>query len=560
MAPKDMRSLFDVCRFIYLRCPEYRQAGWRTISHFLTDVEFVGKQSGDKDERRELRELLRGDLDEWGHLQALGLDCNCYGNGFGRINLPFNRLLLVPTERGMAELSVAEAQNVKYEFSKVQYEIDDPTKAHRSARHRRRITVDFVDRKARDPSRIALRRIDPAYVHIQYSDRPGSYQIVERLQPFFEQSIKNGELWNVNTTPLGLLQAVAAGMDFLYNAGEVFHLKAPHISGISNGGWGIPDVMTNFQNIHQLQVLKKVDEAVGLDYMLPMRMFFPDIPNGGTLQGQAGVGDMELWRRELSGMIKRHRKDPFSMHGLPFKVGYQEAGGAGKQLAPKESIAWHTNAMLNGAGYPGELYTGSMNVQTIPVALRLFENQHTWLSHGFNQHLRWVVSTIRDFMQLEPIETRLASPRLVDDLEQRNIYMQLAAGGEFTRARALATIGVDDAVEEAAQRAQEDAEIAARVEKVQRDAAQEAAGGSMLTGAGGAPGGTSYTPNQMATRAIDTAKQLLQIQFDGDRQKALAQLRATDENLYHLVKGKMEEMRNAARSEGGKQVAQIASA
>ena len=332
--PDNLRSLFDVCRFLYIRCPEFAQAGKKLMSYFITDVEFGETKSGDKNEQIELKEWLHDQVGAFTHQYALGLDwtcfagetlvttragvfkikdlvgkrmdvlskggiyrpadfksygkqslmevefsdgqkvyatpdhqweitqegathtlttqellaghrialvtpgmmgipagacvsvvgvqatdrfeevycCtemsthtlvvgvgilskNCYGNAFGRIHRPFNRFLVIPTDNGHAEVSVSEFDNATYNFSTVTYSIDDPTRSHRGGKHRRRISVPFIDRVARDLNRISLQRIDPAYVHLQYSDRSGRCQVVERFAPHLLASIKRGDLF-----------------------------------------------------------------------------------------------------------------------------------------------------------------------------------------------------------------------------------------------------------------------------------------------------------------------------------------------------------------------------
>lgn len=561
--PTDLRSLFDCCRYLYVKTPEYAQAALRTNAYFVTDIEFIGGagKSGDKREQLEHRSFLMEQLGMKNAQMELGMDESCYGNAFGRIFLPFNRFLLVPTENGTAEISLASLKDVKYLSSQVKYEIEDPTRSHRTAKHRRRIAVDFVDRKSRDVERISLRRIDPAYAHLQYADRSGRCQVIERFQPQFISSITQGHLWQVNETPIGQLRAIAAGDDYLYNFGEVFHLKRPHISGISNGGWGIPNILLNYTNVHQLAVYRKIDEAIGLDFMLPFRIFFPKTGSGGDLTSFANAGSMGVWKGMLEQMVKNRRADPMAMHAQPFELGYQEVGANGKSLTPKDNMQWQTDALLNSAGFPGELYRGALTVQQMPATLRMFENHWQYLPWSFNRYMQWVSKTVRDHQTLERIDVRMTAPNMIDDMEARHVMLQLASGGEFPRRKALRSWGGDDPVEDAAERALEDVEIKRRVMKIQEDAAREEGQGSMFSGgAGGSPAGVGYTPTQQAERAEAEAKRLLQIQFVGDRQKQLSMLRAQDQGLYALVKQKMDEMRSAARSQGGAQVAEMASA
>lgn len=561
--PDNIRSLLDICRFLFLRSPEYAEVSKRVVAYFLTDVEFIGK-SGDKAEQEELRDWLREQVGLWMHQMELGLDEAAYGNAFGRVYKPFNRFLLIPTDNGVAEVSVNFFTDIKYNASAVKYTIDDVTRQHRSAKHRRKIDVSFVDRVSRDVNRISLRRIDPAYAHLQYSERSGRCQVVERFQPHFEAAIKRGDLWQVNETPYAQLQAIAKSCDFIYNEGEVFHLKAPTISGVSNGGWGLPRILANFPNLHQLAVYRRIDEAVGLDYMMPLRIFFPQTSGGtGNLDAHANASSMGIWRDMLGQMIRDRRENPFLMHAMPFPMGYQEVGANGKQLTPKENIDWQMNAMLNAQGFPADLYTGAMNVQQIPSALRLFENHWQFLPWNFNRHLQWVTHTMQDFMGRARMNVKAAIPRFINDMDRSNVLLQLAAGGEFPRSMAFAPFGVRNPIEAAAERAQEDVEIEKRVTKIKNDAAAAAGAAQAFTqqgGAGGAPGGVNYTPTQQGERATAEAQRLLQIPNDGDRSKELMALSQQDQYMYALVKQKMSEMRAAARSQGGQQVAQLAAA
>lgn len=484
---------------------------------------------------------------------------NCYGNAFGRMHFPFYRFLLVPTQNGIAEIAVDSAVGVKYNYLTMKYTIDDPTTTHMATPRRRRIEVDFIDRRSRDINRIRFARIDPRYVYIRHAIRSTRSWIIERFEPLFLASIKRGDLWQVNETPMSVLEAISKNADFLYDEDQIFHLKKPTISGVSNTGWGLPGVLSNFSNLHQLAVLRRVDEAVGLDYMMPFRIISPNMGTG-DLNSFANSGSMGVWSAMLQQMVANKRIDPYAIHTAPFPIDFQEVGATGKTLTPKENMEWTTNALLNAGGFPAELFTSTLTYQQVPTAMRLFESTWQFMANAFNRHLKWAMRQIRDANGQEQMSVQVRQPSFIDDIEARHIYLQLAAGGEFPRSKAFEPWGVRDPVQAAIDRAKEDAEIQKGVAKVQADAAQES--GSMLSGggAGGAPGGASYTPADRARMADDKAKELLQIQFDGDRAKALQQLKATDPELHALVKQKMEEYRSTAKAQGGQQVSQMVSA
>ena len=172
-------------------------------------------------------------------------------------------------------------------------------------------------------------------------------------------------------------------------------------------------------------------------------------------------------------------------------------------------------------------------------------------------------------------------PSMADDLEKRHIWMQLASGGEISRATAYRAFNIDNPLEEAKRRAQEDIAIQELKEKENRDFERKMTLGSgdqvveaMLQAQGGegapppppqgggsggaAPPGApdGMTPLDIEQQAEQTAMQFLQIQDVGERQKAMAQVRATNPTLHAVVKQKMEEIRAQGAAQGRKSVGQ----
>lgn len=497
---------------------------------------------------------------------------NCYGNSFLRLHLPFDRVLVDHRNGKYKEYALPMfGADVKYDYKAMKYDVPDPTTFDRPKDKRSRIKLDFIDRPSRDKSRIRLRKIDPRQIVLQHSFMSGKQQMIYRFEPEWVTMIKNSIMYQVNETPMSMLKAIALEQDFLFNEGQVFHFKAPTISGVSNYGWGLPETIANFRHIHQLQVLRKIDESVGLDYMLPFRMFHP-VPSA---QASDPMNYMLLnrWGSEIKNVINKRRTDPFAIHALPFPVSYQEFGAQGKSLAPKELVEYHNGVLLDAMGYPAELFKGSLQIQQVPTAVRLFENSFHFIHQGFDRIVKWVSGRVCDYIGQQRLETSLQLPRLADDLERQRVYMQLAAGAEIPRSIAYGPFGIKDPVEAAKQRAQEDIEIQKEQQKLQADfqrqqqlgsmdsilAQQQQSGGSMGSSPAGAPAsdGSEMNPLDIQTKAAELAQQWLQLPV-GERQKQMSAVRTSNPNLHAMAKQKMEEMRSQAESQGRQALSQPA--
>jgi hypothetical protein len=496
---------------------------------------------------------------------------NCYGNSFWRISTPFDRYLTDFRDGRFTPwaLSMFPQELIKYNWAALTYTVPDPREVQRGRtwEQAKKIDLNIYDWKSTDRSRVKLRKIDPRRVILWSSWMSGKEQVIYRFEEQFIRMIKESKLFQVNETPLVMLQAISRNEDFMFNIGEVFHFKAPTISGISYHGWGLPEVMANFRSLHQLMVYRRIDESVGMDYILPWRIFSPNL--GGKADDLMSITDMGYWKQAMAEMIARNRKDPFAVQALPFPVHYQEANGSGKELVPKDLIEFQTNSMLDGYGYPAELFRGTMQLEEMPAAIKIMENSFRFLYSGNNKFVKWVTRSVLDYLQMAQMKVKVQLPSIATDMEIRTALLQLAAGGDVSRETAYRLLNISDPIEEAKTRMREDAELQEASQKIQQDAARkievgsiddlaaaEASQGSDPGGAAGAPpmGQSGMTPMDVQQKSVDMANQWAQIPDNGTRAKAMRQAEATDYQTYALAKQLWDDMKSQGASDGRKAV------
>ena len=574
LIPKNFYTNLALARFMASKFPLYVSAAKRTVSHFVTDVQFTGKQ-GDKEERDQLKTYLIDNLGILDATQQAGLEWFIYGNTFPRIYFPFNRYLVDRRDGKYIERSVDmfKPETISFDIDTMTYRIPDP-KASGPIETRPKVSFEFIDRKSKDSERIKIRFIDPSQMILQMNNISGTINYIYRFEEFFKTDVKQGsKIYQINETPKEMLNAIRKDQDFCFNPESIFHLANNFISGISYNGWGIPPILLSYQSMHDSAVLRCLNEAIGLDYMLPIRVISPTGTSGGGGMDAAASINLGPWTAMAQNFIKNKRQDPTAMHIMPFPITYQELGGSGRQLAPMDLIKLYDDKMLSEAGFPVEVFNMSLQMQVLPSAIRAFEATYVHLQRKLSNFVRWVTKSIRNYQELEQIDVKLAMPSVADDMEKRHIWLQLAAGGEVSRETAYKAFSIDSAVEEARRRAEEDIEIQKIKMKIQSDFEREQTIGSvdqtldaMMQGPPPGPGGPAgpgappaggmqvpgATPLDIMQQAEEQAMQLLQIEDDGERRKALNQIRGSNPQLYALVKQKMEEIRANGASQGRK--------
>ncbi len=345
--------------------------------------------------------------------------------------------------------------------------------------------------------------------------------------------------------------------------------------------------MSNFKQGFYIQVLKRYNEALALDYIVPWRVITPAGPRGHPQLDPVFHANMGDFVNRVRGMIGEHRRDPLSVNTLPFPVEYKALGGEGQELAPHEMITVALDELLNSCGVPAELYRGTLKYDAMPAALRLFEATWPHLVSGLNNWLNWLLEGLAMSFNWERARGRMTPVTRADDMEARLVRLQLAAANKISDTTALAPFGIESIRDEIRriieeqriwkeeqEKAQKEME---QQEEMQRRVAETAAirqgvpglpgGGAMPPGGMAPPGmgpggglgspgmgpGGQVTPGDLLTQADQIAQQLLTMD-ETARKRQLSQIRQTDETLHAVVKSKLEQMRTAARSVGQQQV------
>lgn len=578
--PQQFNDLLDMCRYLAAQFPSYTQTAKRTVSHFLTELQFYG-EDGDADERKETEEYVVNTLKIMEALQQAGMEYFIMGNSFVRMYHPFDRYLVDSRDGHYAEYNVNQfGEDATFCLGEMAYEVPDPRQADLPVEARRKVKLAFRDRTCRAADRVKITFIDPKRMILRKNHVSGRMEYIWRIDEFFVEDVRQGQkIWQINDTPMSILKAIRDNEDYRFDEGSIFHMANTFLSGVSYNGWGIPGILLNYHSIHQTAVYRSINEHVGLDYLLPVRVLTPAPTGQGAGSDAATSMNLGPWTQSAQAMIRNKRKDPTAMHVFPFPLQYQELGGNGKALAPVELIRYANDQMLEDFGFPAELHHMSLQAGEVPTAIRMFQANFIQLQHLLSNLVQWVVSDVLSFMGRPNIKVKLAAPTMADDLERRHVMLQLAAGGEVSRQLAYRLFGVDDATEEIRRRTKEDLEIQRMQAKEQADFEREQTIGSgdqvlqsmvqaqqeamaaqqaQQGGGGGAPpappagGGGGVTPDKMLADADQLAQQWLQMQGQDDaaKNKSMEEVRNTNPTLYAVAKQRMEEIRAQGASQG----------
>lgn len=578
------RSIYDVFRwaeYVWLTYGVYRMAMQRVVRYFLTKIELTDASD---DEKEKYEEFIDDHIHLMEHLAESGDNFLAYGNEFISIHVPFRRYLRCPKCRLEKPLN-------KWEYRWVDFQFHSNCEKCKYAGQ-----MERVDRRSIEQDKLRVIHWNPNELRILNHPVTGDTVYYWEIPPHIRRFVERGNEFYLEYTPWEYVSAIKEKKLFRFHKDVFYHMKTDTLAGVREFGWGIPIILGNFKQAWYIQVLKRYNEAIALDYIIPFRVITP-APGSSREADPLLHMNLSLFNTKVLSMFRMHRRDPTMVHALPFPVNMQMLGVEGKSLSPQELIDSGTDEFLNAQGIPAELYRGSLEWQALPAALRLFER--TWISlvAALNKEINWIFKRCSDLQNWENLNGRLQPVTLADDLDRKHALLQLAAGQQISRQTAWAPFNLNfreeirrmfeeqQYTDEQTGRFQE--EMAKKMQlqsNMQMGAAgqpigaqpvpgQPAAAGQPPAGqppsggeaqAGAAPMPTmpsqmtntaGATVEDMAYQAEQIAYQLLAMPYEL-RKSEMLKIKRSNETLHSLVVSKLEKIRGQAQTQGGYAVLQ----
>lgn len=551
--PKSFSDVLLFCQWLYSSNQSFRQAVKRLVAHGVTKLSFVG-DAGSKEDREELDKNCRKHVKIMRSLRLAGEDYVAYGACFLRIYFPFVRQLV--DDRGSTTrtyaLKMFPPGSVTFDLKTLTYEVPDPLQRDKPFSSRSRISLKFRDVKKRSFKGIKLLRLDPRYVKLHYSSWSDDRQVQYSFEPRMKTRIRKGDLFEVNRAPEEVLRCVRDGRDLLFKKDSVFCMINETVSGFLEGGFGLPETIMSFPNLYKMSLYDRLDESFSHESMAPYRWISPSqMPAEGSIDGSQFLTSV---RRG----IKEQRMDRTAISTSPIPITYQEMGGNGKNLVPKELRAYEQQQLLEGLGIPAELHSGSLRLDQIPYATRIFESAHSDLFEGLSDAAGWAVEKISRFIYNETFEALMEPSSVGDDLARRAMLRDLYMAQEIPRRVLMDSLHLENPLELKKERAREDLQTQEDLAELNEKARRRAEAGSiddLLSGNSGGP--APPTPVDVMDQATALAHEWLAMPV-GQRQQAMGAAEVQDRQLYLMAKDVMDDLRSQGESHGRQMVYQEA--
>lgn len=559
--PTNMEDVLRLAEYTWLTSSQYTQALRRAGRYFITKLVFSG---ADGKEQRKYEEFFNDHLNVLNILENITDDFLCFGNSFTSLYLPFNRIVTCKKCRLVRSIDKIDDRDISLDQRNLSFMIKC-VKCGTKELH------SHKDLLSTDESKVNVVRWNPHEIRLLHNFVTGETTHIWEVSADLKVNIKENRGFYIKKTPWEIIEAAASDRSFRFSEGTMFHMKEPVISGVRNRGWGIPKIMASYKDAYYVQVLKRYNEALAMDYIVPFRLVTPAVGGGGV--DPLLNYDLSEWSSSLRKMLDDHRSDPAGWHTAPFPVNYQILGAEGQSLSPWQLIKQGTSDLLDSLGVPMELFQGTLKMQTAPTALRLFESSWSTIVTEMNNWLSWLANRMSNVFGWQPVTVRLQPVAYADNIERKSILLQLASAQEVSKQTAFSPMGLN--VEEEMRSMQEELSLQNEITKefeenevkkqelADLSAQNTQAGqapmqpgmdpnaqqqpGAMISGAG--QGGAPGTPQDLMGQAQTEAQQILTMPST-QRISYLRNLKAQNPMLHSQVKAELGNMEQQAASAG----------
>ena len=359
-------------------------------------------------------------------MKQSGMDYYSYGNSVLSINYPFKRFL----ECKRCKKTVA-AESIKYKFKNFKF--------YGKCSCGEVGVMDPQDRNTQELSKLSIIHWDLLQLDIKYNSITDDHFYYYKVPIHIEVALKRGDLDIVSTTRLEIIKAVQYRKQLKLSSDNVFHLKrtSPQYIVPSERGWGLPVVVPVMKDIFHNKILKKGNEMIAFDHIVPLRILFPQ--GTGDVSPHATI-NLAGWRGKVENEIRMWKADPNRISIVPIPLGMVNFSGDAKLLLVTPEIKATDDNIIMGLGIIPEIIRGGASWSGSNVSLRVVEN--TFLNHRTDMHemLDWVVDNVARYLKMKPIDVKMADFKMADDVQKKNLMVNAAKGPPSERIASRTTV------------------------------------------------------------------------------------------------------------------------
>lgn len=529
--PRKLKDLFRLCEYLYFNSWGVYASLQKFCTYPVTDLVY---DTTNEELRKKYKKLHDKTLKTKRILIRGAIDKYVYGNAFFSVYTPFVRFLRCPKCQHLTNIA---SLDYKFRLKKLSFTFDCPSC------DAARVEGVVVDQPITRPDRVSIIRWDPKLMDIDYNPITGHSEYFYTIPKELKERVSKGNKHLINTLPMEFLKALRDDKIFKFAEGQIFHMKMDAPAGIE-AQWGFPPLASTIKLFFYAAVLRKANEAIALDYVVPFRIISPKVASGNA--DPMVTISLSKWSESMKTNVKKWRRDPLHIMWSPIPAEVTHLGGQARALMTLGEVQAAEDNIIAALGLPKEFIYGGFSAMGSGIQLRVLENQLIHQTGDLNDLLQWITDRMSRLLGWQSVQVELAPFKFIDDVQQKTLLLQLNQAdpaGPWVSKQTLGEAFDVDIAEEREKRMQEQLDDVRFQQKVQVEVQKLQSNLAAQVQAQAAMGqqGLAYDQQQVIAQA-DGIVQQLQGLDPGTRRSQLHALEIEDLVMFSVVKKRMEDM------------------
>jgi len=460
--PSNIKTLFKFCKSFYYTNSFLRNVVTKLTEYPITDILY--DEPLDEHWQNRLNDILHKQIKIKSFLIEIGLDYFTYGNAFITASMKPKRFLKCGV-CGHEEL----IDNVKFKLKK--YSFVGICKECGA----QEVPMVPKDEEIASIKNFRLHRWSPENIDIEYNSITGTSSYFYTIPARVKRQITSGNVTVLRDIPLVFLESLRTRKKIEISSDNLFHFKYPTLAE-EDMGWGKPIILPALKDIYYLQTLKRGNEAIANEHIVPKKCVFP--ANTTTLDPYTQM-NLGVWRSKIEEQIEKWKSDPNNIAIFPIPMGYQELGGNARMLLLTPELKFLEENIINSLGVPLEFIKGGASWTGSSVSLRIVENHFLGYRELLTDFLNYfVMDRLNAFLKIPAVKLKFKKFKMNDDSEAKALSIELNAAGKISDFTLLSEFGLDPEKEVEANKAMRETLTEEQIKAGEMQA--EAAGKAMV--------------------------------------------------------------------------------
>lgn len=430
--PKNIKTLFKYCRSFFYTNSFLNNVVTKLAEYPITEILYDGDIG--QPSKQEYNVLLNEQLKIKSLLIDIGLDYFTYGNAFVAAQMTPIRFL--KCSGCGEEIKFDDLKKIKLKKYTI-YGTCPKCKLSEA-----KFTIK--DTYPKSTKNLSFIRYSPESLDVDHNPITGDLTYYYNIPGKIKSRIIKADKKILKTIPSVFLDSLRENKKIELDPSNFYHFKRPTLAE-EDMGWGKPIILPALKEIYYLQMLKKGNESIAHEHVVPKKSIFP--ANTTTLDPFTQM-NLGTWSNKIAEQVNKWKRDPNHIGIFPIPIGYQELGGNARALLLTPEMKFLEETIINSLGVPIEFIKGGTTWTGSSISLRIVENHfltYRELLLDFLNH--FVVKKATSHLGYPQVKLKFKKFKMSDDAEAKQLAINLNATGKLSDSNLLDEFGYDSEVE-----------------------------------------------------------------------------------------------------------------